>query len=143
MHYDKDKFDLLSKLYAMEKSQEKFETPEDAVIKLLPYRDKKTEHFVVLAMDNKNHFIAKKVFKGTADQTAVYPREVFRFALQKQATGIIMGHNHPGGDPAPSRNDREIIKSMQPAANILGVRVLDNIIVARSGHYSFKEHGLI
>ncbi len=135
--------EMLNQIYAMESAQVyRMDTPETAVIKLLPFRKKKNEHFVVLLLDNKNNFMGKKVIsKGTVDQSPVYPREVFRYAILKCASGIILGHNHPGGDPKPSQNDLELTNKIKQGAQLMGLRLLDHIIVARDGHYSFNEHG--
>ncbi len=135
--------ELLQELYAMEKKADyKFDGPEAAVAKLLPYRKKKIEHFVVLLVDNKNRLIGKRVIsKGTVDQAPVFPREIARYALIKQASGIILAHNHPGGDPNPSLKDRELTQRVKQVCVDLGIRVLDHIIVAAEGHFSFQEYG--
>lgn len=137
--------DLLNELYAMESSQTyQMSNPEAAVIKLLPYRNRKTEHFITMLVDNKNNFMGKKLIsKGTVDQSPVFPREIFRYAIMKCASGVILGHNHPGGDPTPSSQDIELTERIKQGAKIVGVRLLDHLIVARDGHYSFNEHGLI
>ena len=137
--------ELLSELYALEASQKlTLSSPEAAVIKLLPYRKKKTEHFIALLVDNKNRLICRKVMsKGTVDQAPVFPREIIRQALIKQASGIILAHNHPGGDPEPSLQDRELTTKIKRIAVELGIRVLDHIIVTESGHFSFQEHGYL
>ncbi len=137
------KKELLQELYAMEKKSDyKFDGPEAAVAKLLPYRKKKIEYFVILLVDNKNRLIGKRVIsKGTVDQAPVFPREIVRYALIKQASGIILAHNHPGGDPYPSLRDRELTQRVKQTCVDLGIRVLDHIIVASEGHFSFQEHG--
>lgn len=136
---------LLDQLYAMESSQDyPISNPEAAVVKLLPLRKRKVEIFVALLLDNKNNLLAKRtVSKGTVDQSAVYPREIFRAAIMAQASGVILGHNHPGGDPAPSVHDREVTKAIIEGGKLLGIRILDHIIISRSGHYSFQENGQI
>ena len=138
-----NKHELLQELYAMEEKPPRAESPADIAAKLLPYKDERTETFVVFGTDNKNHIIATKEFKGTVDQAAIYPREVFRFALLEQASGIILGHNHPGGDPIPSRQDRDVTKQIIKGSKYIGLRVLDHVIIGRDGHYSFKEEGLL
>ncbi len=136
--------DLLAQLYAAEPHVETYSRPEDVVLKLLPLRDKKVEQFVVLLVDNKNRLMGKRVVsRGTVDQTPVYPREIFRFAIQKQASGVILGHNHPGGDPAPSVQDHELTKRIVHGGQVLDIRVLDHIIVAKNGHFSFQAQGLL
>ena len=137
--------ELLSELYALEaNTKPMLNSPESAVVQLLPYRKKKLEHFVALFVDNKNRLICKKVMAvGTVDQAPVFPREIVRFALIKQASGIILAHNHPGGDPEPSLQDRELTTKIKRVCVELGIRVLDHIIVTESGHFSFQEHGYL
>jgi DNA repair protein RadC len=137
--------ELLSELYALEaSSQPVLNNPEAAVIQMLPYRKKKTEHFIALLVDNKNRLICKKIVsRGTVDQAPVFPREIIRYALLKQASGIILAHNHPGGDPAPSLQDRELTTKIKRVAVELGIRILDHIIITESGHFSFQEHGYL
>lgn len=137
--------ELLSELYALEASTKPtLNKPESAVLQLLPYRKKRTEHFVALFVDNKNRLICRKVMsRGTVDQAPVFPREILRHALLKQASGIILGHNHPGGDPEPSLQDRELTTKIKNVCLELGIRVLDHIIITESGHFSFQEHGYL
>ncbi|WP_084591013.1 JAB domain-containing protein [Desulfonatronovibrio magnus] len=136
---------LLNELYAMEAKPDYYlSNPEASVVALLPYRKKKTEHFVALYVDNKNRLICKKVMsKGTVDQAPVFPREIVRHALLKQASGLILGHNHPGGDPEPSLQDRELTSKIKRICQELGIRVLDHVIVTDTGHFSFQEHGYL
>ncbi len=136
---------LLNELYAMETSKEyTLSNPEAVVVSLLPYRKKKTEHFVALYVDNKNRLICKRVIsKGTVDQAPVFPREIVRHALLKQASGIVLGHNHPGGDPEPSLQDRELTSRIKRICLELGIRLLDHVIVTDTGHFSFQEHGYL
>ena len=136
---------LLNELYAMESKPDYYlSNPEAAVVPLLAYRKRKTEHFIALYVDNKNRLICKKVMsKGTVDQAPVFPREIVRHALIKQASGIILGHNHPGGDPEPSLQDRELTSRIKRICVELGIRVLDHVIVTDTGHFSFQEHGYL
>jgi DNA repair protein RadC len=137
--------ELLSELYALEASSKPMlNSPEAAVVQLLPYRKKKLEHFIALFVDNKNRLICRKVMaRGTVDQAPVFPREIVRFALIKQASGIILAHNHPGGDPGPSLQDRELTTKIKRVCVELGIRVLDHIIVTEAAHFSFQEHGYL
>lgn len=136
---------LLDQLYAMESSRDyPISTPEAAVVKLLPLRKRKTEIFVALFLDNKNNLIGKRVVsRGTVDQSAVYPREIFRAAIKAQASGVVLAHNHPGGDSLPSVQDKEVTRVIVQGGSILGIRILDHIIIARGGHFSFQENNLI
>jgi DNA repair protein RadC len=136
--------ELLAKLYEVQPACTNLSHPDHVVVQMLPYRDKKIEYFVLFLLDNKNHVMAKRVVsKGTVDQTAVYIRELMRFALIKQASGIIVAHNHPGGDPKPSVQDQELTRRIQNAADTLDVRFLDHVIVSRNGHYSFQAQGML
>ena len=102
------------------------------------------EQFRILFLDKRNHLIADEVQgRGTVDHTPVYPREVARRALELSATAIILAHNHPSGDPAPSAADvrmtRDVISVLEP----LGIVVHDHIILGRGGHASLKGLKLI
>lgn len=104
----------------------------------------KIEQFRVMYLNRRNMIIADEVHQtGTVDQSAVFPREIVGRALVHGATAIILVHNHPSGDPTPSDVDltmtREIIRAMDP----LGIVVHDHLIIAKTGHTSFKKLGLI
>jgi DNA repair protein RadC len=97
------------------------------------------EQFRILFLDKKNVLIADEVQQsGTVDHTPVYPREVMRRALELSATAIILVHNHPSGDPTPSRADIEMTKTIIETGRPLGVIVHDHIIVGKNGHASLK-----
>jgi DNA repair protein RadC len=102
------------------------------------------EQFRILFLDKRNHLIADEVQQtGTVDHTPVYPREVMKRALELSATAIILVHNHPSGDPTPSRADVEMTKSIVDVAVPLGISVHDHIIVGKNGHASLKGLKLI
>jgi DNA repair protein RadC len=102
------------------------------------------EHFRILFLDKKNALIADEVQgRGTVDHTPVYVREVVKRALELSATAIILVHNHPSGDPTPSRADIDVTKQIIDAAKPLGVTVHDHVIVGRHGHASLKSLRLI
>ncbi len=104
----------------------------------------KIEVFRVLFLDRKNVLIADEVLQeGTIDHTPVYPREVIKRALELGASAIILVHNHPSGDPTPSKNDIDITREILNAGEKLGIAVHDHLIIARKGHTSFKSLGLI
>jgi DNA repair protein RadC len=104
----------------------------------------KTEQFRVLYLDRKNNLIVDEVQQqGTVDHTPVYPREVVKRALELQASAIIMVHNHPSGDPTPSRADIEMTKEVREAAEKLGVTLHDHLVIGRGNHASFRSLGLI
>ena len=98
----------------------------------------------MLFLNKKNILIADEVQqRGTVDHTPVYPREVVKRALEQGATALIMVHNHPSGDPTPSKADTEMTKDVAEAGGNLGIVLHDHLIMARAGHSSFKEMGLL
>jgi DNA repair protein RadC len=102
------------------------------------------EQFRILFLDKRNQLIADEVQQeGTVDHTPVYPREVVKRALELSATAIILVHNHPSGDPTPSRADIDMTKSVMDAAKPFGIAVHDHLIVGKDGHASLKGLGLI
>lgn len=102
------------------------------------------EQFRILFLDKKNALIADEVQQtGTVDHTPVYPREVIRRALELSSTAIILVHNHPSGDPTPSRADIEMTKTIVESGRPLGISVHDHIIVGKKGFASMKGLMLI
>jgi DNA repair protein RadC len=102
------------------------------------------EQLRVLFLDKRNRLIADELQQeGTVDHTPVYPREVVKRALELSATAVILVHNHPGGDPTPSRADIEMTRVIVEVAKPLGIEVHDHIIVGRDGHASMKGLKLI
>lgn len=102
------------------------------------------EQFRILFLDKKNNLIADEVQgRGTVDHTPVYVREVVKRALELSSTALILVHNHPSGDPSPSRADVDMTKQIIDAARPLGISVHDHIIVGRGGHASLKGLRLI
>jgi DNA repair protein RadC len=83
------------------------------------------------------------IYRGTLDRAVVEPREILRRALLGKAAAVILYHNHPSGDPTPSREDREFTRRLASAAEAVGVRLLDHIVVGREGCVSFREAGLL
>jgi len=101
------------------------------------------EQFRVLFLDKKNQLIADEVLgHGTVDHAPVYPREVMRRALELSASAIILVHNHPSGDPTPSRADAEMTRQVVEAGRALRIQVHDHLVVGRDGVASFKALGL-
>ena len=109
------------------------------------------EHFWALCLDRKNRLIRRiEVCKGTASSCPVHPREVFREAIRLSACALIVVHNHPSGDPSPSRADRQITQQLQAAAKVIGIDLLDHVIIGarardpqHQGFYSFSTAGLV
>ena len=102
------------------------------------------ERFRILFLDKRNQLIADEVQQsGTVDHTPVYVREIIKRALQLGATALVLVHNHPSGDPSPSRADIDMTKQVVDATRLLNVTVHDHIIVGRNGHFSFRAAKLI
>ncbi len=102
------------------------------------------EQFRLLFLDKRNQLIADELQQtGTVDHTPVYPREVVKRALELSATALILVHNHPSGDPTPSRADIQMTQAIIDVAKPLGIAVHDHIIVGKEGHASFKGLRLI
>lgn len=102
------------------------------------------EVFVVACLNNKNEITnISIVHMGSLNQSLVHPREVFKTAILSNSASIICGHNHPSGDPTPSREDIEVTKRLEEAGQILGIDVLDHIIVGDERYVSLKEKGYI
>ncbi len=117
--------------------------------KLLSYcrialAEESVEQFHLLFLDRKNKLIAdERQGRGTVDHTPVYPREVVKRALELSASAIILVHNHPSGDPTPSRADVQMTRDIVDAAKRLSIQVHDHVIITRAGHASFKSKGLL
>ncbi|MCP4393036.1 MAG: JAB domain-containing protein [Alphaproteobacteria bacterium] len=104
----------------------------------------KTERFRVLYFDVKNKLIADELqSKGTINHTPLYPREIVKRALDLHAYAFIMVHNHPSGDPTPSKLDVKTTKEVNKAAEVLGVKLYDHIVITKTEYVSFRETGLI
>lgn len=102
------------------------------------------EQFRVLFLDRKNQLLADELMgHGTVDHAPVYPREIARRALELQASSLILVHNHPSGDPTPSRADIDMTRAIIDALDALDITVHDHLIAARSGVTSFRAQGLI
>lgn len=104
----------------------------------------KKEHFRVLFLNKKNELIADEIQQsGTVDHTPVYPREIMKRALELSATAIILCHNHPSGDPTPSRMDIEMTQQIIAAGEPFQIKIHDHIIVSKNGTASFRNLGLL
>jgi DNA repair protein RadC len=99
---------------------------------------------MVIYLNVKNHVIAHEIInEGTVDHAVVYPRRVVEFALVHHAASLILVHNHPSGDPAPSAEDKVLTRSIIDATRTVEIRVLDHLIVGKSAHFSFHENQLL
>ncbi len=107
-------------------------------------KDMKKEAFVALYLDTKNHLIKEETISiGSLNASIVHPREVFKSAVIESAASVIIIHNHPSGDPTPSKDDVELTKEMVIAGKIMGIEVLDHIIIGDSSFISLKEKEFI
>ena len=109
------------------------DSPEKAVEQLADIRDKKQEYFVCLTLDGANRLITKRVISiGTLTSSLVHPREVFADAITDRAASIIVAHNHPSGNLAPSDADRAVTERLREAGDLLGITLIDHIILAKT-----------
>ncbi|MBV8300480.1 MAG: DNA repair protein RadC [Candidatus Dormibacteraeota bacterium] len=115
--------------------------PRDAVLLLEPLRNARREEIWVLLLDARHRCVAlETVAVGTLNASRLAPRDVFSPALQRDAVAVILGHNHPSGDPSPSRADRVVTAAVRSAGEMLGIALLDHVIVTRHSHHSFREN---
>ncbi|AEE16892.1 RadC family protein [Treponema brennaborense] len=122
----------------------KIQTPADLVPFLQHYSMQTKEHFVCVTLNGAYEIIKiRSVSVGTINRTVVHPREVFTDAVKDMAAAVILCHNHPSGSEAPSETDIETTEKLMIAAEYIGIKILDHIIVTQKTYYSFKEHNLI
>jgi DNA repair protein RadC len=129
---------------ASEKPKPVLKSPEDVAAEVRSQlKGKKREHFLVLCLDTRNRLIDRKLVSiGSLDTSVVHPREVFKEAISSCAASVIFAHNHPSGDPEPSKEDIELTKRLAKAGEIIGIDVLDHIIVCDEGFVSLKARNL-
>ncbi|MEA1975186.1 MAG: DNA repair protein RadC [Bacillota bacterium] len=102
------------------------------------------EKFIIILLNTKSEIISKEIISiGNLNSSIVHPREVYKYAIKKSAASILFVHNHPSGNPMPSKNDKEITKRLTEVGDIIGIKVVDHIIIGNNQHFSFKEHNLI
>lgn len=105
---------------------------------------KQQEYFVCISLNGANELIEKRVVTiGLLNQSQVHPREVFADVIADRAAAVILAHNHPSGDHKPSDADKQLHERLTSAAEILGLRILDHVIISRKGYFSFQEQGLL
>ncbi|WP_066632918.1 RadC family protein [Desulfolucanica intricata] len=119
-------------------------SPEDAaglVMEDMRYLDR--EYFRALLLNTKNHVLGLETISiGTLNSSSVHPRELFRNAIKRSAAALILVHNHPSGDPTPSREDLAVTKRLEETGKIIGIEVLDHIIIGDNKFVSLKAKGL-
>ena len=107
-------------------------------------RDLKKEVFKVLFLNNQNEvLLVEDLFEGSIASSAVYPREVIQRALEVNAAALVFAHNHPSGDPKPSKEDIRITKDLYQAGRIMSIRVLDHLIIGEGKYVSLADKGYI
>lgn len=119
-------------------------SPEDAYNYLKDMAYLTQEHFVVLGLNTKNEVqFRETVFIGSLNASIVHPRECFKYLIRRSCASAIVAHNHPSGQPDPSREDIEVTKRLAEAGKIMGCEILDHIIVGAEKYVSLKEKGYL
>ncbi len=120
-------------------------SPEEAYRYMRPrYVNEYREHFDVLMMDNRNRLIRHhRVSTGSLTSSVVHPREAFHPVIRESAAGVIFLHNHPTGDPSPSREDVEITHRLRQVGEVMGIRVHDHVVCGHGRFFSFNREGLL
>ncbi len=140
-------FELFRRTNKLKKQgyKQKITCAEDVYNRYVDYlQDKQKEHFHALYLNTKNYVIADTlVSKGTLNASLIHPREVFKQAIQSSANSIILVHNHPSGDPTPSKEDEVVTKNIVDAGELLGIAVLDHVVIGNERYVSMKEKGII
>lgn len=126
-------------------SRARIGTPQEAAAFLMPrLRYAGKEQFAVILLNVKNRVIGTEVIsEGSLTGSVVHPREVFKPAILHHAAAVVVAHNHPSGDPSPSREDSRVTALLLQAGRTLGIPVLDHIIIGDGTYYSFKEYGTL
>ena len=119
-------------------------SPKDVWDQLKDIRDNKKEHFVIFFLDTRNQEIKREIISiGSLNASLVPPREVFEPAVRYSAAQIIVAHNHPSGDPEPSKEDLEVTQKLVESGKILGIDVIDHVVVTKDRFLSLKKQNLI
>jgi len=138
---------LVKEKGAMYDVQKKIESPlaaYEAITEIAKVQEEAQEVFGILILNTKNKIVAAhEVSRGALNSSLVHPREVFKPAVLHNAAAIICFHNHPSGDPEPSRDDIEITNRLVEAGKIMGIEILDHIIVGDDRYVSLKERGVM
>jgi DNA repair protein RadC len=123
---------------------EPLRTQHDMLVRLHDLRSKQQEYFVALSLDGGQRLIAQRtVTVGTLDMVVAHPREVFADAIADRAACVVVAHNHPSGDAKPSAKDIALTQQLKAAGQLLGVELYDHIILAKTEHFSFRQHHML
>ncbi|MHB1000737.1 MAG: RadC family protein [Armatimonadota bacterium] len=126
-------------------SRQVIRSPQDVVDILMPYlRDEPQENFVAVFLNTKNEVLkTRTITVGTLNSSVITPRELFREAISMNSASVIIAHNHPSGDPTPSREDIDVTKRLVQAGQMVGIDVLDHVVIGDSRWISLNERGLM
>lgn len=139
-------FELARKLEGFtDDPKRKIRSPADVYSLLYPrMREQKREKFVALLLDTKNQIIREETISiGSLNASIVHPREVFRAALMESCASVILSHNHPSGDPTPSREDIAVTEKLIEGGKLLGIDVLDHVVIGDGRYISLKDEGIV
>ena len=132
----------LNKRHALSKKPQRFISSAKSVFEIMneKLKDEKQENFIAIHLNNRNYFIKEELItKGIVDTSVIDAREVFKSAIRNSASRVIIVHNHPSGDPSPSKEDDEITEKLIEAGELLGIKVLDHVIIGKDKYWSWKE----
>ncbi|AKB24838.1 DNA repair protein RadC [Methanosarcina sp. MTP4] len=139
-------FELARRLETfVEEPKRKVRSPKDVYTLMYPkMREQKKERFITLYLDTKNQILKEETVSiGSLNASIVHPREVFKSALMESSASVIMIHNHPSGDPSPSREDIMVTEKLVEGGKLLGIDVLDHIIIGDGRYVSLKDEGFV
>ncbi|WP_321428745.1 DNA repair protein RadC [uncultured Methanolobus sp.] len=139
-------FELARKLEGYtDNPKRKIRSPADVYSLLYPQmREQKRERLVALLLDTKNHVIREEIISiGSLNANIVHPREVFKAALMESCASVILSHNHPSGDPTPSREDIAVTEKLVEGGKLLGIDVLDHVVIGDGRYVSLKDEGYV
>lgn len=116
--------------------------PHDVAKLVAPLVGRRQEVFCVLLLDTRHRLLRRMTVSiGTLGAALVHPRDVFREAIRRNVSAVVLVHNHPSGDPEPSRDDIELTQRLAKVGNLVGIEVIDHVVVAKDGYISLRERG--
>ncbi|NLW56372.1 MAG: DNA repair protein RadC [Firmicutes bacterium] len=139
-------FELGKRLHTSEFTlEDAFSSPQEVARFLMPrLRFLDQENFLVLHLNTKNRLLsAETITIGTLDASLVHPREVFKAALRQSSASLILAHNHPSGDPRPSKEDLQLTRRLKESGELIGIPILDHVIIGNNQYFSLKEEGML
>lgn len=126
------------------RDSEPLRTQQDILARLEDIRARQQEYFVCLSLDGGQRLIAQRTITiGTLDSVLAHPREVFADPIADRAASVIVAHNHPSGEAAPSQKDTDLTQQLAAAGQLLGIPLHDHLIVTKKAHFSFRQHHLL